>query len=555
MSLALDVPAPVHRPDWLAWLRRELAPFPGREAMVLRLVVTVVLVTISSMSLQVPETALSAFMVFFVTKENRVLTALTGILMILGVTLALAASLVLYRFTFDHPELRIPLMVLMVFTGMFLSRVFVLGPLGFAIGFIIAVTQSVAESAPNADELVRALLYLWVVIVYPIAITVVINQILLPAHPWTVLAQLLTRRLDAATAALQRAIDEGTAGGHENAALLELASRGSSPLYALLHFTEIKEPQLKRQHTAHVTAILASERLVNAAAALEMRTRQALSHDDLFCAEALLAELARLRAALQTNDFTTLPASPTEATPTISELREFQSAVASLRDGSIGKDSGGASPAAAKAKKSLFTPDAFTNPAHTRFAFKVTLAAMSCYLLYTALDWPGIHTAFITCCFIALENTGATMRKGWLRLTGCLLGGLLGFLAIMYLVPQMESIVSLVLLTAAGSLLAGWVAAGSERIAYAGLQIGFAFYMCIFQGYSPGTDFDTIRDRIVGIISRHRGVLDHLPAISGRERAVDRPANCARAEFAQPRPTPAHPANRRTAQCRNKSRR
>src|SRR5580658_3186599 len=100
MNVALNVLPRVHRPEWLAWLRRELAPFPGREATVLRIVATVVLVVIISMTLQVPEAALSAYMVFFVTKENRVLTALTGILMIVGVTLAIAASLLLYRVTF-----------------------------------------------------------------------------------------------------------------------------------------------------------------------------------------------------------------------------------------------------------------------------------------------------------------------------------------------------------------------------------------------------------------------------------------------------------------------
>ena len=36
----------------------------------------------------------------------------------------------------------------------------------------------------------------------------------------------------------------------------------------------------------------------------------------------------------------------------------------------------------------------------------------------------------------------------------------------MYLVPHMESIVSLAFLTAAGAALAGWVAAGSERVGY-----------------------------------------------------------------------------------------
>jgi multidrug resistance protein MdtO len=125
---------------------------------------------------------------------------------------------------------------------------------------------------------------------------------------------------------------------------------------------------------------------------------------------------------------------------------------------------------------------------------------MVSYLIYSGLDWPGIHTAFITCCIISLESTGATLHKGTLRIAGCLVGGLLGFLSIMYLIPHMESITSLVFLVAAVTALAGWVAMGSERIAYAGLQIGLAFYMCILQSFEPDTDFNKIRDRIVGIL-------------------------------------------------------
>jgi multidrug resistance protein MdtO len=125
---------------------------------------------------------------------------------------------------------------------------------------------------------------------------------------------------------------------------------------------------------------------------------------------------------------------------------------------------------------------------------------MACYFIYSGLGWPGISTAFVTCCFIALENTEATMRKGWLRLLGCAAGGLAGYLVIIFLIPHMESITSLVLLTVAGTALTGWVAAGTDRISYAGLQAAFAFFLCIFQGYAPDTNFTIIRDRLAGIV-------------------------------------------------------
>ena len=73
--------------DSLQWLWRELSPFPGRATMTLRLVLGVVVVTIISMALQTPLTWISAYMVFFATKENRVITTLTGVGLFLGATI------------------------------------------------------------------------------------------------------------------------------------------------------------------------------------------------------------------------------------------------------------------------------------------------------------------------------------------------------------------------------------------------------------------------------------------------------------------------------------
>ena len=157
-------------------------------------------------------------------------------------------------------------------------------------------------------------------------------------------------------------------------------------------------------------------------------------------------------------------------------------------------------PAEPPKPKSLFVSDAFTNPAHVHFALKVTFAAMFCYIFYEAIDWSGIHTALITCTFIALESTEATLYKGTLRIVGCVIGGALALFSIVFLMPHMETIASLVVLVACAAAIAGWVAAGSERISYAGLQIAFAFFYSVFQGYAPDTDLDNVRNRVVGIL-------------------------------------------------------
>jgi uncharacterized membrane protein YccC len=328
--------------NWVGWLKRELASTGARKIRTAILVGGAVLCVMISMALQVPELVVTAYMVFFISKQTKRLTTITGVGGLIGVTIAIPISLVLYKFTYGYPELRVPGIAIAIFLGMWLSRILVIGPIGFIIGFVVAYSQSIAESTPSPELLVRGILWLWVAVSYGVAVTVVLNLLFLPDS------------------------------------------------------TEEAEHRAK--------------------------------------------------------------------------------------------------------PKSLFVPDAFTNPAHVHFALKVTFAAMFCYIFYSAIDWSGIHTAFITCTFIALESTEATLYKGTLRIVGCLIGGALALFSIVFLIPHMETITSLVILVACAAAIAGWVATGSQRISYAGLQIAFAFFISIFQGYAPDTDLDKVRDRVVGIL-------------------------------------------------------
>src|SRR5215467_6705173 len=113
--------------DWIGWLKRELAPTPLREVRTAILVVGVVLCVIISMALQVPELALSAYMVFFISKETKALTTITGLGGLIGLTIAVCATLELFKFTYGHPELRIPAMAIALFVGMWLSRILIIG--------------------------------------------------------------------------------------------------------------------------------------------------------------------------------------------------------------------------------------------------------------------------------------------------------------------------------------------------------------------------------------------------------------------------------------------
>jgi multidrug resistance protein MdtO len=125
---------------------------------------------------------------------------------------------------------------------------------------------------------------------------------------------------------------------------------------------------------------------------------------------------------------------------------------------------------------------------------------MLCYVIYLLLDWPGIHTCFITCYIVSLGTTAETIEKLTLRILGALVGAGAGLAAIVFLMPQLTSIGSLMIVVFVAGLICAWVAAGSPRISYVGYQMAFAFFLCVIQGPSPAFDLTVARDRLIGIM-------------------------------------------------------
>ncbi|SPX54998.1 tripartite multidrug resistance system membrane fusion protein [Klebsiella pneumoniae] len=110
------------------------------------------------------------------------------------------------------------------------------------------------------------------------------------------------------------------------------------------------------------------------------------------------------------------------------------------------------------------------------------------------------HTIMLSCVIVAQPGLGATMQKTWLRIGGALLASLLALLLIAFVQPWTDSLTDLLAMSLPVLALAAWIAAGSERIAYAGIQIGFTFALAFLSWFAPLTNLTELRDRVLGIL-------------------------------------------------------
>jgi multidrug resistance protein MdtO len=427
----------------------ELMPFQGRFATAWRISAICALATLAFMTWQIPLAAIGCYLVLFVMKPDPGESTLMAIAICILVSVVVALLVWLTRLSIDIPTLRLLILAASSFIFMYLASASKLGPVGNIIALVIAFIMTLLGDAPFGEVATRGILYAWLMALIPMGLLVACNMIFGRSVPALLNAE-LTRRMHIAKDVL--------AGAETPSAAWQVLHQGNAPIESYLKFIGIfhllPATQTQRLHTRHERTLL------------------------------LLMQVAQLPS----NPDNTAPFSATEQA-----LRNTINTTLQNMDAPVPKG-------APEPPSGFFRTDALSNPEHYRFALKTTLAACLAYIIYTALDWQDIHTAMVTCYVAALGSTGETLHKLTLRIIGCLIGAAMGIASILLLMPLMTSIGELMVLVFAGVLVAGWVSSGSERSAYAGVQIGLAFLLTVLQGFGPDVEVSVATDRVAGIL-------------------------------------------------------
>src|SRR5262245_8893295 len=492
----------------IEFLRRELAPTPGRFGATLRLTLACTAATVPIMIHHIPSGLLVMIVMYMVAKEDTTATLLGSVVALVAVTIGLAVALIAWQIVLATAW-RLAFVFLFAAVGLYLGRSMVLGAaVGSAIGIPAAMAMVLPDllPVPNTEAMTEYVLWLWWSVVLGLAINLGVQLLLSPGDSLVLFRGALVERLRAVEKTAQ------SLGGQVARAtrppppsLNSLAVAGASEMLTLLKMASLRHAWARQRHAELAALVTLIDQLVTAAAALEA-AHPPLEGD----AHARLERVARMcdaTARALSDPSAPWPDEPSAsdsllparsvAVPALTAMERVLGEIAVvMAHRTPGREQSAPEPAM---RASLFLPDAFSNPDYLRLAIRGGLACLICDVLLVGFAYPGIYTSVITCFVVSLSTVGASTQKGILRFTGAAVGGGMGILALIYVLPHVTTLGGFWAVFAVGTAAAAWVNFGSPRVSYGGLQIGIAFYKAVLQGFGPVTQLVVARDRLIGI--------------------------------------------------------
>ena len=503
----------------LKFLRAEMAPAPGRAQAAARIVVACLVTTVLVMTMHSPHASYALVTIFVVSQTNAGASLVKAVLRILGTAFGAAVGLAAYIAFLDHPWYRIALMGPLAAFFMFLSQTTTAPYFGLLAG--VTAIMVMTATGPDADSGLHVGLWRFAMVLLGALIATAVQMFLWPGDPQELLVKALIERLKAVEKLISAVHDGHQPDVTESNSLL---LTGLSHQLDLMDNAEARYPSLRQHHAAQIALIGSVEQLLTAAVAFARVSVGQGENPPAAVARVRLAAIAtncaRLREALQNRQPLEAPGTdgglPSDADvansgsaallPGLIEMEEILSLLpqtTAFLDPDR-KPQAGIVPKLqldSPTRAAFFTPAfSFSNTSAIMFSLRTGLAATLAYVIYEGMAWPGLSTSVWTTILIAQSSLGASLQKALLRLAGAILGGLLGLITIILLMPNMDSLAPLLVVTAAVTGLAGWIIAGSARIAYVGIQMGLAFSLCVLNDLGPTTDLVPARDRVMGVL-------------------------------------------------------
>jgi multidrug resistance protein MdtO len=486
----------------LAWLhdflRDELAPYPGRGAIVIRVVTATTVIMIICETFRIPYGWQAAIYAVFVSRESFQTTLRTLALILVVTGIGATYVLVSMSLVASFPVLHFLWIIISLFLAFFLISTLTEYIAAVAYANLIAAAIPLWDRTRPAETNVENTLWLCLAVFVSVAVTSVVELVFSKLRPEDEVVALVDDRL----AAIEELLNCYAQGRPADPAIEQNINH-----FEMLGTSLLRRSLWRSSHSPRY-AILGGAvaalvgRLVDLAAAL-MHVDFESSANDRKRFQDLALAIGTIRKALLKPEIRAqvqfhLAAVYTQV-PLLGAMEHTVTQIAEAFAGSSPTPEYVQS-ADDLQRRTLLAPDAFTNREHIRFAARGCLAASTCYIVYNAVDWQGISTAVTTCMLTALSTIGSSRQKQILRVIGAAVGGfVLGMGSQVFILPYVDSIAGFTLLFIVVTALTSWVATSSPRLSYAGVQMALAFYLIHLEEFKIRTSLAVARDRVAGI--------------------------------------------------------
>jgi multidrug resistance protein MdtO len=496
-TLAQTPPNPGVFREFSDFLKEELAPYPGRTAIVMRMVLAATLVATICLTFRIPYGFQGAIYALFISRESLRATLTSAATLLVAAWIGALYLLASAGIAINDPMLHFLWNVGSFFLGFYLLSIVNSYLVAVVFAIILAVGLPLWDTYVPAEAKVEDVLWLLLSMFVGVAVTAATEFAFVRAKPGQEFNLPLADRLSAVHSLLVSYAQDGFVNESAGEKIVRFGVLGTSGLRRTLW-----RSGYDRHYRDQIGVLIGLVgRLVDMAGALAQFRFTPTETD-----RAHLRDLASAVAAIREDLLRRRIPRPVqfhrgEESPHFLPLLSEMEGIAALIPQSFAGSAEESIPPPDTSSPPLFVADAFVNPDHLKFALKGCLAASACYFIYNAIDWPGISTAVVTCLLTALTTIGASRQKQILRLAGAVVGGIvIGMGAQVFIFPYLDSIGGFIILFALVTALAAWFATSTPRISYFGIQVALAFYLINLQEFTIQTSLSVARDRVVGVL-------------------------------------------------------
>jgi multidrug resistance protein MdtO len=493
----------------------ELAPYPARWSLALRMAISCSIVMVLEMTFRIPGAALGAYIPFLFPRDSFQSTWRAAKATFVVCTVGAASILLTAALAAGSPMVHFFWAIGCMFAVFYCISALTVSSAAIGLGLMTAGAISIWDGTAPSNMRVTLTLYLLLSVVLGCLTTVAVEFAATRVRHRDVVLDGIRVRASLVVQLLRAYIRGGRPSRLVCHRLSQYASRGTGHLRDVL--AAAGHEQHYRERIAE--ALAQSHELVRIASSIA-EFGPVLSESDRAHVRRLIVRLQNIDRHLRHSRapaHVELPAA-FHVSLSFPALSSLERTIDLLADAFT--DEEGSGPRRSSHARAIAPASSgawFRDGQHARFAIRGGLSAMLCYIFYMNAGWRGLNASVITCFLTAVTSIGASRQRQLLRLSGVFAGGcVLGIGTQALLLPWIETLPEFAIVFTVCMAMCAWVATSGPRLAFAGVQMSLAYVLVTLSTPGINTSLLPIGDALFGIalgLAAMWLIYDHLWAV------------------------------------------